>query len=99
MEGYTDGAFSPKKAITRQEIAVILYRFAKAEGIEVTKKAELSAFVDANSVADWAKDAMQWAVAEGLFEGNANKEINGKGEATRAEIAALVTRFEKFITK
>jgi hypothetical protein len=99
MEGYTDGAFSPKKSITRQEIAVILYRFAKAEGIDVTKKAELSAFVDANSVADWAKDAMQWAVAEGLFEGNANKEINGKGEATRAEIAALVTRFEKFITK
>ena len=66
VNGMGDGTFAPNDNITRQEMATMLYRLAKAEKVEEDK---LASFPDAASVADWAKDAMNWAVASGLING------------------------------
>lgn len=86
--GITDGT-NPESIVTREQIAALLYRYAGAEAAE----ADLSAFSDADSISAWAKDAMDWAVANGLFTGKTGGVLDPQGSATRAEAAALLMRF------
>ena len=90
--GYPDHTFRPNNAITRQEMMVILYRYAKYEGYDTTAEGDLSVFVDADQVADWANEAVNWAVGSKLIIGNGNK-LNPNDTATRAEGAQLFERF------
>ena len=92
VSGYTNGKFGPDDSITREQLAKVLYRYAEYKGYDVSAKANLNGFNDASSVASYAKAYMQWAVAEGLIKGS-NGSLNPKGEATRAEIAAILKRF------
>lgn len=92
-KGVGDGLFAPYKLLNRQEAATMLYRFAEVSGRDVTGRADLSTFSDAAKVAGWAKDAMAWAVAEGLLKGYPNGQLVPKGNATRAEAAAILVRY------
>ena len=96
VNGY-GGSFGAKNNITRQDMATILYRYAKDAGYDVSKSASLDRFSDAGSVADYASDAMRWAVGMDLINGTKDAEgnvtLNPRGSATRAQVAAIMTRF------
>ena len=92
VSGLGDNRFAPLQDVTREQLAVMLFRYARAMGYDVSKTAELSAFADAGEVSDWAKEAMQWAVANGLLAG-ADGKLMPQGNATRAEAAAVMQRF------
>lgn len=91
----SDGTNMPG-VITREQLATILYRYAKQKGYDVSKSAALTGFSDADKVSGYASEAMQWAVAEGLLQGS-NGKLNPQGSATRAQVATILMRFmEKF---
>ena len=96
VSGYTDGTFGPDNAITREQLAAILYRYATFCGYAVTASAEISRFADAGTVGSYALTAMKWASAEGLINGSGSK-LDPKGSATRAQVAAILARFCKNI--
>lgn len=86
VTGYEDGTFAPLKAVTRQELSAILYRYAQYNGVTIYETTtELS--TDA-VVADWAAESVTWAVSEGLLVDGEN--VNATEVATRAEVAAAV---------
>lgn len=84
--------------VTREQLAAILYRYAKQKGYDVSKSAALTAFSDADKVSGYAAEAMQWAVAEGLLQGS-NGKLNPQGSATRAQVATILMRFMEKIAK
>ena len=95
--GISDGTNMPG-VITREQLATILYRYAKQKGYDVSKSAALTAFSDADKVNGYAAEAMQWAVAEGLLQGS-NGKLNPQGSATRAQVATILMRFMEKIAK
>lgn len=95
--GISDGTNMPG-VITREQLATILYRYAKQKGYDVSRSAALTAFSDADKVSGYAAEAMQWAVAEGLLQGS-NGKLNPQGSATRAQVATILMRFMEKIAK
>ena len=94
VNGYEDNTFRPDQKISREEMAVMLVRYAKYKGIDVTPKGDLSKFPDNASVSNWAKDAITWCVDNGIINGSDNK-IVPQGNATRAQFAAIIARYAK----
>ena len=95
--GISDGT-NMTGAITREQLAAILFRYAKQKGYDVGKSVELNGFEDANTVSTYATDAMRWAVANGLIQGS-NSKLNPKGTATRAQVATILMRFMELYAK
>lgn len=95
--GISDGTNMPG-VITREQLATILYRYAKQKGYDVSKSTALTGFSDADKVSGYAAEAMQWAVAEGLLQGS-NGKLNPQGSATRAQVATILMRFMEKIAK
>ena len=94
--GISDGT-DMEGAITREQLAAILYRYASFKGRDAaTLERELSAFADAGSVSGWALDAMRWAVGTGLISGS-NGLLRPQSNASRAEVAAILARFAEYI--
>ena len=85
--------FDPNGPVTREQVAVMLYNYAKYKGYDVGAVGDLSAFTDADSVSDWADAAMRWAVGAGLINGMGDGTVDPQGFATRAQVAALMQRF------
>ena len=85
--------------ITREQLAAMLYRYAKLKGYDVSASADISAYTDASSVSSWATDAMRWAVGTGLINGRTATTLAPQGNATRAEVAAILMRFAQKIVK
>ncbi len=98
VKGYENGTFGANDSLTREQIAVILFRYADLKSIDVTTKRDLSGFADSDKVSDWAVDAMQWAVASGLIKGD-DDALNPQGKASRAEIATILMRYCESIVK
>ena len=94
VNGMGDGTFAPNDNITRQEMATMLYRLAKAEKVEEDK---LASFPDAESVADWAKDAMNWAVSTEIVNGSTHDDkvnyLDPTATALRCQAAAVACRY------
>lgn len=94
VSGTTTTTFSPNGKLTREQLVSIMYRYAKYQGLDVSKKASLSTFTDASTISEYAKEAVQWAVGCGIISGN--KQSNGtytfapKRVATRAEYARIM---------
>ena len=86
-EGISDGS-NPNGSITRQELAVMLYRSAGAQ----PGTADLSGYADGDSVASWAADAVRWAVDEGILSGKSGNRLDPAGTASRAEVAVMLQR-------
>ena len=85
-------------AITREQLAAILYRYAKQKGYDVSKSVALTGYSDAASVSAYATEAMQWAVANGLIQGSNNK-LSPKATASRAQVATILMRFMELYAK
>jgi hypothetical protein len=98
VSGYGDGTFGPEDDITREQMAVILYNYAKFKGLDVSAQENLTAFSDGASTSGWALVPMQWAVASSLLQGYAGS-LNPTGTATRAEVAQILMNFCENITK
>lgn len=93
--GYGDGSFQPDKAITREEMAAILFNFAKWTGYEMLEAdpSKLSRFADGGGVSLWAVNAMSWAVNAGIITGIDDGMLLPGAEATRAQVSAILMRF------
>lgn len=93
-EGTSETTFSPNSALTREQMATFLYRFADfetEEPIEIT--GDLSGYTDADLVADYAVDAMTWAVGKGVISGIGNNTLAPDNTASRAQMATVLTRY------
>jgi len=93
VNGYDNGCFGPGDSITREQMVTILYRYAGWIGADTSARADLSSFADADTVSVWAKDAMQWAVAEGLINGMTADHLGPTGLTNRAQVAVLLQRY------
>ena len=100
-EGIASGTsaetFSPNAAVTREQLAALLCNFAAQQGVDTTACSDLSNFDDAVAVSDWAQDAVSWAHAEGLLAGTSATTLSPQGEATRAQLAAMLVRFSDYL--
>ncbi len=92
VSGIGNGKFDPSGNVTREQMAAILYRYAGSIGINTAKRGTLSSFPDVGSVSDWSKDALSWAVAEGIITGS-DAHLLPRGNATRAQVSAILMRF------
>ena len=93
VTGYTPTTFGPADPVTREQIATILYRYAKYKGWDVSQVGDLSVFTDAGQVSDWAEDALVWANGAGIITGMNATTLNPQGNAARAQVAAMFHRF------
>lgn len=91
--------FAPNNAITREQMAAILYRYAQFKGYDVSAKADLSTYIDAADVSAYATDAMAWASQTGLITGTSATTLTPAGNATRAQVATILMRFCENIAK
>ena len=99
VTGYSDtGMFGPSDKINREQMAVMMYRYAGYKGYSTDNKADFSKYKDANKVSEFAEEAMKWAVGNGIITGKDNGTmLDPQGNATRAECATIIMRFmEKF---
>lgn len=96
FNGHSDGTFEPDGPISREQVACVFYNRAEAAGEDVSARADLSGFADAGELSGWAREAMSWAVAEGVFRGaelpDGSRELQPGRALTRAEAAALLMR-------
>ena len=93
VSGTGEGDFSPNTAITREQLAAMLMNYAAYKGQDVSARADLSAYSDTAAISSWANDVMSWAVAEGLISGMTEDTLQPQGNATRAQVAAILERF------
>lgn len=91
VNGISDDTFAPNDPITREQLAAMLMNYAQWKGQDTSARADLSGYSDAPST--WASEAVQWAVAEGLLAGVTDDELQPQGQATRAQVAAIMQRF------
>lgn len=94
VTGTDSTSFSPDAKVTREQLAAILYRYAQYRKLDTDASAKLNSFTDADSVSAYASEAFGWAVSEGLINGASGK-LMPKGDATRAQVAAILHRFVK----
>ena len=98
VNGLGENTFAPMNTLTREQLVTMLYRYAEAEGYDVSAAADLSGYPDAGKVQPYAQEAMSWAVAEGIVEGM-DGNLNPAGSATRAQIATILMRFCEGVAK
>jgi S-layer homology domain. len=93
VSGIGNNCFSPDSSITREQLATIIYQYAKNKGLDVSKTGDLSQFRDSSSTSNWAKQAMEYVVGVGIISGRDNGKLDPKGKATRAEVARILQVF------
>jgi uncharacterized repeat protein (TIGR02543 family) len=91
--GVGENLFAPGAEITREQTALLFYRFARYRGAVATPAAAGTAFADSASISDWAVEAVSWATENGVVTGKPGNAFDPKGLATRAEIATMLQRF------
>lgn len=101
VTGYADGTFRPNAAVTREQAAAILYRYAKSKDIDVSvgENTNILSYVDVQQASEYAIPALQWAVGAGVLNGKNGGRLAPTGTATRAEIAAIMQRWCENIIK
>ena len=95
ISGYEDETYGGAKPVTREELALMLYRFAGEPEVEDSDGDILSSYSDSGEIADYSMTALQWAAREGIMKGNDKGELKPKSATTRAEIATMIQRFCK----
>lgn len=101
VTGYADGTFRPNAAVTREQAAAILYRYAQSKSIDVSvgENTNILSYVDVQQASEYAITALQWAVGAGVLNGKNGGRLAPTGTATRAEIAAIMQRWCENIIK
>ena len=93
VSGYSASRFGPENAITREQLAAILYRYAAYKGYDVSDLASLTGYADNGLVASYAKTPFAWAVQAGIISGTGANLLSPSTGATRAQVAAMLMRF------
>lgn len=95
VSGYGSGKFGPNDKVTREQLAAILYRYAqyKKYDVSVGEDTNILSYNDAQSISTYAIPAIQWACGAGVVTGKSGSKLDPKGNATRAEVAAMLMRF------
>jgi len=101
VEGYGNGNFGPNDPITREQLVTIMWRYAKYKGVDVSvgENTNILSYDDAESVSDWAMDAMQWAVGAGVVNGTTTTTLSPQDNANRAQIATIFQRYCEDVVK
>ena len=94
MAGYSTGKFGPTDLVTRQQLATVLYKYARAKNLDLSPNGNLSAFKDAKEISEYAVIAMNWAVGKDLIHGT-DKGLEPKSPVTRAQLAVILQAFSK----
>lgn len=99
VKGVDATHFEPNEQITREQIVTIFFRYSKTvEGFDVTSTTDITKVLkDADKVSNYALDAVKWSVAIKLIVGDQNSNFNPKDNATRAEVATMMMRFDKML--
>ena len=97
VSGCGNNTFNPDADITREQLATMLYNYAKYDGYNMTASADLTQFVDYGMVSSYAVTAMKWAVGEKLIYGMGDGVLAPQGSATRAQVAAILYRFDQLL--
>jgi len=96
VTGVGDNNFAPNANVSREQTAVILFKYAKMLGLDISGRASIGHFNDDHHLASWAEDAMKWAVDCGLITGKPGSLLDPKGNTTRAEMATIMRKFVEF---
>lgn len=99
VSGLPNGTYAPDQALSREQMASILYRYAEYKGLAVEKRANLDHFSDVDTIGPWARDVVEWAVAEKLISGTTATTLQPKTTATRAQVAAVLMNYSENLAK
>ena len=94
VNGYEDNTFRPNRAASREELAQMLYNYAKVKGYDLTASGDLTAFPDGSKVSSWAEAAMAWANGNELINGHDDGTLQPGGDSTRAQTASILMNFD-----
>lgn len=97
VNGYSATTFGPQDRVTREQLAAILYRYAAYKGCEVSQRGDLTQFVDAGQIHTYAREALSWANRMELIQGKGKGILDPRGLAARAQVAAMLQRFQEKI--
>ena len=99
VTGVGNNRFEPNSNITREQLAVILYRYAQDAGYTTSASANITGYYDYARVNSYARTAMSWAVGAGLITGTSTTTLSPQDTATRAQVATILMRFCENIAK
>ncbi len=99
VNGVNETEFMPEQEVTREQMALMIWRYAKMQGIDVSNVSNLEMYADVNEVSDWALDAIKWANAVSLLNGTDPATLSPKDTATRAQVATIMMRFFQIAAK
>lgn len=99
VNGISNEEFAPDNEITREQLAVIIYNYAKAVGMDISntdpnKKDQLK---DTDTISEWAENAISYCINQGLLSGRTDGSFDSKGKASRAEVATVLQKFVEII--
>lgn len=98
VAGIGNGEFAPDKSVKREELALILFNYAKEKGYDTKGGKSIQAFADVNQVSHWAEEAMSWAYGHGLITGMEDNTLRPESYATRGQVATILKNFiEKIV--
>ena len=95
VAGIGGGLYDPDSNVTREQFAVMLYKYARFKGYDLTATGDLTQFPDAGSISSWAETALSWANGNGLINGHENGTIDPKGSTIRAQAASILAQFDQ----
>ena len=99
VAGIGGGLYDPDSNVTREQFAVMLYKYARFKGYDLTAIGDLTQFPDAGSISSWAETALSWANGKGLINGHENGTIDPKGSTIRAQAASIMANFDQNVAK
>ena len=99
VAGIGGGLYDPDSNVTREQFAVMLYKYARFKGYDLTATGDLTQFPDAGSISSWAETALSWASGKGLINGHENGTIDPKGSTIRAQAASIMANFDQNVAK
>ncbi len=99
VAGIGGGLYDPDSNVTREQFAVMLYKYARFKGYDLTATGDLTQFPDAGSISSWAETALSWANGKGLINGHENGAIDPKGRTIRAQAASIMANFDQNVAK
>lgn len=93
--GYGDGRFGPDEVLNREQMVLILYRYAEYKGFDLSGGETIGRFTDAGACSDYTVTALRWAVGNQIINGVGNGAVAPQGDVTRAQVAVLLSRFDQ----
>ena len=99
VNGVSETQFAPNSDVSREQMALIIYRFAKMQGYDISEVADITSFEDTDEISDFARDAIAWANKNELVNGTSETTLSPKDTATRAQVATILMRFCENVAK